>query len=160
MAVDSSRRALEILEEDAGRNGLPGPRLLEENVFRLLPGLVREGERFDLIVLDPPAFAKNKAQVAGAEKGYRELNRRCLKLLAPGGILVTCSCSFNLSGEHFLEILRRAAGDAGRGSLFVRKVPASEDHPVLLSLPESDYLKVYILSDLEDGGGEERVEIL
>lgn len=160
LAVDSSRRALEILEEDAGRNGLPGPRLLEENVFRLLPGLVREGERFDLIVLDPPAFAKNKAQVAGAEKGYRELNRRCLQLLAPGGILVTCSCSFNLSAERFLEILRRAAGDAGRGSLLVRKVPASEDHPVLLSLPESDYLKVYILRDLESGGGEERVEFL
>ncbi len=155
LAVDSSRRALEILEEDARRNGLPPPETREANVFRLLPALVREGRKFDLIVLDPPAFAKNKAQVAGAERGYRELNRRCLQLLAPGGILVTCSCSFNMSSQGFLEILRRAAGDAGRGSLLVRKVPPGEDHPVLLALPESDYLKVYILRDL---GREEREE--
>ncbi len=158
LAVDSSRRALDVLAGDAAHNGLPRPEVLEENVFRVLPRLVKEGRKFDLIVLDPPAFAKNKAQVAGAERGYRELNRRCLQLLAPGGTLVTCSCSFNLSRERFLEILRRAAGDAGRGSILVRKVLPGEDHPVLLTLPESDYLKVYILQDLEGGGGGEREE--
>ena len=152
-SVDSSRPALDLLEENVRLNGFPPPRVEEANVFKLLPDLAARGERFDLIVLDPPAFAKNKAQVEGAVRGYRELNRRCLKLLAPGGILVTCSCSYNLTRDLFLEILRRAAADAGRVSLQVRKVPPGEDHPVLLSLPESDYLKVYLLRDVE---GEER----
>jgi len=149
LSVDASARALRILEEDARENGLPRPETLEANVFRLLPGLVREGERFDLIVLDPPAFAKNKAQVPGAERGYRELNRRCLQLLSPGGVLVTCSCSYNMDRGRFLEILRRAASDAGKAGLQVETVPPGRDHPVLLSLPESDYLKVYVLSDVE-----------
>jgi len=146
-AVDASGRALQILREDAAEARLPAPDTVEGNVFDLAPGLVRSGERFDLIVLDPPAFARSREEAAGAERGYRELNRRAVQLLAPGGALLTCSCSYNMPAERFLDTLRRAAADAGRPDLELRRLAPGEDHPLLLGLPESDYLKAFLLID-------------
>ncbi len=100
---------------------------------------------FDVVVLDPPAFAKNRAEIAGALRGYREINLRAMKALTPGGLLVSCSCSSNVRPEAFLEVLREAAGDAGRRVLLLEFRGQSRDHPVLLTLPESRYLKCAFL---------------
>ena len=115
------------------------------NVFDELRGLERLGERFDTIVLDPPAFAKNKASVAKATSGYKEINLRALKLLNPGGTLVTCSCSYNVSEAAFAEIVYEAAVDARVHVTVVEKRMQGRDHPVLLGVPETYYLKCFIL---------------
>ncbi|HKB15862.1 MAG TPA: hypothetical protein VKF62_07340, partial [Planctomycetota bacterium] len=107
--------------------------------------LREERSGFDAVVLDPPAFAKNRAEVAGALRGYREINLRAMRALAPGGLLVSCSCSSNVRPEAFLEVLREAAGDAGRRVLLLEFRGQSRDHPVLLTLPESRYLKCAFL---------------
>ena len=118
------------------------------NVFDELRGQERLGERFDTIVLDPPAFAKNKAAVPNARGGYKEINLRALKLLNPGGILVTCSCSYNVNEALFAEIVYEASVDAQSHVTVVEKRMQGRDHPVLLGVPETYYLKCFILRKL------------
>jgi 23S rRNA (cytosine1962-C5)-methyltransferase len=150
IGIDSSERVVERAAADARRNGLGDACRFERgDAFETLRGYEQAGRRFDLAVVDPPAFAKNRKQVRDAQRGYRELNLRALRLLAPGGILFTCSCSYHISPEMFDEILLLAARDAGRT---VRVLPGpgqGHDHPVLLSTPETRYLKVRALEVVE-----------
>jgi 23S rRNA (cytosine1962-C5)-methyltransferase len=118
------------------------------NVFDELRGLERLGDRFDTIVLDPPAFAKNRAAVTKARAGYKEINLRALKLLSSGGTLVTCSCSYHISEAEFAEIVYEAAVDAGVQVAVVEKRMQGRDHPVVLGVPETYYLKCFILRKL------------
>ena len=118
------------------------------NVFDELRGLERLRERFDTIVLDPPAFAKSRAAVEKATTGYKEINLRALKLLNPNGILVTCSCSYHVNEAAFAEIVYEAAVDAQVHVTVVEKRMQGRDHPVLLGVPETYYLKCFILRKL------------
>lgn len=146
--VESSAPALARAQENAKLNSLDNLEPVKANVFNFLKKAVNEGRRFDLIVLDPPAFAKSRRERQAAAKGYHEINRRAFQLLNPGGILITCSCSYNLSEPEFLEIVRRAAADAHRQARLIERRGAARDHPALLSLPESIYLKCFILEAL------------
>jgi 23S rRNA (cytosine1962-C5)-methyltransferase len=146
--VDSSAAALEVARENARMNGLSHIIAIRENVFHFLRKAVKEGRRYDTIVLDPPAFAKSRQDRPGALRGYLEINRQALELLAPRGCLITCSCSYNLREEEFLDLLRQAAQAAGRELRLVERRGAARDHPALLSLPESLYLKCFILHAL------------
>jgi 23S rRNA (cytosine1962-C5)-methyltransferase len=148
IAVDISESAVARIRENAGRNGLTNvvPRAM--NVFDELRELERRGERFDAIVLDPPAFAKNKAAVAKALSGYKEINLRALKLLERGGFLITCSCSYNVSEAAFAEVIAQAAIDAHADVVVVEKRMQGRDHPVLMTVPETYYLKCFILRKL------------
>jgi len=148
LAVDISEDAVARIRENAARNGLTNVEARAMNVFDELRELERRGARFDIIVLDPPAFAKNKAAVGKALSGYKEINLRALKLLEPGGFLVTCSCSYNVSEGMFLEVVAEAAADAGVEVTVVEKRAQGRDHPVLLNVPETYYLKALILRKL------------
>jgi 23S rRNA (cytosine1962-C5)-methyltransferase len=143
--VESSGPALAMAQENARLNGYDHVDLVKANVFTFLKEGVVAGRRFDLISLDPPAFAKSRQDRPGALKGYKEINRRAFQLLSPGGVLVTSSCSYNLSEPEFLGIVRQAAADAHRQARLVERRGAARDHPALLSLPESLYLKCLIL---------------
>jgi len=147
IAFDVSEEAIGRVRKNAEANGLSIDARVG-NVFDELRGLDRLGERFDTIVLDPPAFAKNKAAVANARAGYKEINLRALKLLNPGGILVTCSCSYNVSEAMFAEIVYEAAVDAMANVTVVEKRMQGRDHPVLLGVPETYYLKCFLLRKL------------
>jgi 23S rRNA (cytosine1962-C5)-methyltransferase len=147
IAIDISEDAVARVRANAARNGLTVDARVG-NVFDELRGLERLGERFDTIVLDPPAFAKTKAAVAKAASGYKEINLRALKLLNPGGTLVTCSCSYNVSEAAFAEIVYGAAVDAQVHVTVVEKRMQGRDHPVLLGVPETYYLKCFILRKL------------
>jgi 23S rRNA (cytosine1962-C5)-methyltransferase len=147
IAIDVSEDAIAHLKQNAERNGVVVDARVG-NVFDDLRGFERLGERFDTIVLDPPAFAKNKAAVPNARAGYKEINLRALKLLAPGGILITCSCSYNVSEALFAEIVYDAAVDAQAHVTVVEKRMQGRDHPVLLGVPETYYLKCFILRKL------------
>jgi 23S rRNA (cytosine1962-C5)-methyltransferase len=147
IAIDASEDAIGRLKHNAARNGVAIDARVG-NVFDELRGLDRLGERFDTIVLDPPAFAKNKAAVATARTGYKEINLRALKLLNPGGTLVTCSCSYNVNEAEFGEIVHDAAVDAQVHVTVVEKRTQGRDHPVLLGVPETYYLKCFILRKL------------
>jgi 23S rRNA (cytosine1962-C5)-methyltransferase len=147
IAYDVSEDAIARVNKNAAANGLSIEARVG-NVFDELRGLERLGERFDTIVLDPPAFAKNKAAVANARAGYKEINLRSLKLLNPGGILVTCSCSYNISEALFAEIVYEAAVDAMANVTVVEKRMQGRDHPVLLGVPETYYLKCFVLRKL------------
>ena len=149
LALDISAEAVSRIASNATRNGLGNIEAREANVFDELRSLERGGERFDTIVLDPPAFAKNKASVPKALGGYREINLRALKILAPGGYLVTCSCSYNVDEAAFGEVLYEAATDAGVHMDVVEKRMQGRDHPVLLGVPETHYLKCFILRRIE-----------
>ena len=116
----------------------------EANVFDALREMEAAGERFDVIVLDPPAFAKNRASLKSAVRGYKEINLRALKLLNPGGALITCTCSYHVAEDLFLEILGEAAIDARRRVQVIEKRMQASDHPVLLGMPETYYLKCVI----------------
>jgi 23S rRNA (cytosine1962-C5)-methyltransferase len=144
IAFDVSEDAIARLRLNAERNGVVVDARVG-NVFDELRGLERLRERFDTIVLDPPAFAKSKAAVAKATAGYKEINLRALKLLNPGGTLVTCSCSYNVSEAAFAEIVYDAAIDAQAHVTVVEKRMQGRDHPVLLGVPETYYLKCFIL---------------
>jgi 23S rRNA (cytosine1962-C5)-methyltransferase len=145
--VDASRAALEV----ADRNLALNPDLtaqvnwLEADAFELLRDFAEANQIYDIIVLDPPAFAKSKRAAEGALRGYKELNLRALKMLAPGGILVTCSCSHQVGLEEFLSVVRSAAEDAGRRVQLLETRGAAPDHPAILTLPETSYLKCLIL---------------
>ena len=148
-AVDISPDAVARIRANAARNGMDSLEVREANVFDDLRRLERAGERFDTIVLDPPAFAKNKAAVAGAIAGYKEINLRAMHLLNPGGHLVTCSCSYNVDEAMFGDILRAASSDSRTPMTVVEKRTQGRDHPVLLGVPETHYLKCFILRRVE-----------
>ena len=147
IAFDVSQDAIERVRKNATANGLSIDARVG-NVFDELRGLERLGEHFDTIVLDPPAFAKNKAAVANARAGYKEINLRAIKLLNPGGVLVTCSCSYNISEAQFAEIVYEAAVDALANVTVLEKRMQGRDHPVLLGVPETYYLKCFVLRKL------------
>src|SRR5271170_7831455 len=146
--VDSSRPALEVADQNAALNrrdqGQPEIEWIEANAFDLLKDYAASGHRYDTIVLDPPAFAKSKRDLDAALRGYKELNLRALKMLRPGGLLVTCSCSYHVSQADFLEMLAGAARDAHRTPRVVEVRGQAKDHPVLLNVPETGYLKCVI----------------
>lgn len=145
LAIDISEDAVARIRMNAERNGLSHVQARAMNVFDELRELERRGERFDTIVLDPPAFAKNKASVQKALSGYNEINLRALKLITPGGFLITCSCSYNVSEGDFADVLASAAVDAHADVAVVEKRMQARDHPVLLTVPETYYLKCFIL---------------
>ena len=147
--IDVSRAALEVAEQnlDLNRDALKNSEVdwVEADAFTLLRDWSDAGTIYDTIVLDPPAFAKTKRAVEGALRGYRELNLRALKMLRPGGRLITCSCSHHVSLADFMGTLRAAAGDARRRVRLLETRGASPDHPVILNIPETEYLKCVIL---------------
>jgi 23S rRNA (cytosine1962-C5)-methyltransferase len=147
-AVESSAAAAAAIRANAARNGLANVDVVEDNAFDFLRSAEDDGRRFDTIVLDPPAFARNKAAVAGATRGYKEINLRALRLLNPGGTLVTASCSHHVDEAAFEAILQAAAADARRDVQVLERRGAGRDHPVLLGLRETRYLKCFVLRAL------------
>lgn len=145
VALDSSAEALRRGAEHAALNGLSNIEWREADAFDALRAMERAGERFDMIVLDPPAFAKSRSAVAGALRGYREINLRALRLLAPGGTLLTASCSFHVQRPDFLAMLELAAADSGRTVELRELLGQGTDHPELLTVPETGYLKAAVL---------------
>lgn len=148
LAVDLSAEALGLVRRNAERNGIGNVTTRDANVFDLLRELADAGEVFDTLVLDPPAFAKSKDAVAGAQRGYKEINLRALRLLRPGGCLITCSCSYHVREADFEQILAEAAADAGATVGVVEKRRQARDHPVILGVPETYYLKCFVLRKL------------
>ncbi len=148
IGVDSSRPALEVADQNAtlNRRDLSQPEIewIEANTFDLLKDYSASGQHYDTIVLDPPAFAKSRRDLDAALRGYKELNLRALKMLRPGGILITCSCSYHVSQADFLGMLGDAARDAHRTLRLVEVRGQAKDHPVLLNVPETAYLKCVI----------------
>jgi 23S rRNA (cytosine1962-C5)-methyltransferase len=145
IALDSSREALERGAANAALNHLSNIEWREADAFETLRTLERARERFDAIVLDPPAFAKSRAAVPAAVRGYREINLRAMRLLAPGGVLLTASCSFHLRLPQFLGMLAEAAGDSGRRVILRELLGQGDDHPEVLTIPETGYLKGAVL---------------
>jgi 23S rRNA (cytosine1962-C5)-methyltransferase len=145
LALDSSAATVAAMRENALRSGVSTIEAREANVFDELRELEGARERFDTIVLDPPAFAKNRASVARAVAGYKEINLRAIKLLSPGGVLLTCSCSYHVDEALLVEIVADAARDAGAVLALVEKRMQSRDHPVLVGVPETWYLKCLVL---------------
>ena len=147
-ALDVSAEAVSRISANAAANRLTNVSAREANVFDELRHLERDGARYDTIVLDPPAFAKNKASIPNALAGYKEINLRALHLLNPGGYLVTCSCSYNVNEAMFAETVFAASADAHIPVTVVEKRMQGRDHPVLLGVPETYYLKCFILRKL------------
>ena len=143
--VDSSRPALEVADRNATLNGRE-VEWIEANAFDLLRDYASAGQQYDAIVLDPPAFAKSKSNLETALRGYKELNLRALKMLRPGGILVTCSCSYHVSPADFLEVVAQAARDMHRNLRILENRTQAKDHPILLEVPETAYLKCLMLA--------------
>ena len=148
-AVDVSADAVARIRVNAERNGVPHIEAREANVFDDLRRLERAGARYDTIVLDPPAFAKNKASVPNALAGYKEINLRAMRLLSPGGYLVTCSCSYNVNEDMFEGVIHEASVDSHVPLTVVEKRMQGRDHPVLVGVPETYYLKCLILRRIE-----------
>ncbi len=144
VGIDISGDALAVAQKNAALNAANNVQFREANVFDVLREMETVGERFDVIVLDPPAFAKNRASLKAAIRGYKEINLRALKLLNPGGVLITCTCSYHVPEELFLEILAQAAIDAHRRVQLMEKRMQATDHPVLVGMPETYYLKCVI----------------
>jgi 23S rRNA (cytosine1962-C5)-methyltransferase len=149
LGLDISPDAIESARHNAELNGARNVEFQEANVFDALREMEAAGERFDAIVLDPPAFAKNRASVKAAARGYKEINLRALKLLNTGGLLITCTCSYHMSEQTFLEIIADAARDARRRVQLVEKRMQASDHPILFGMPETYYLKCVIARVLE-----------
>lgn len=147
VVVDASREALIRGRANAERNGAKSLTFVESNAFEDLRERERRGERFDLVMLDPPAFAKSRIDVPAARRGYKEINLRAFRLLAPGGVLVTSSCSYNLDEAAFEGLVREAAADAGRDVVVHERRGQAADHPVRLGFPEGRYLKCFVLRD-------------
>ena len=145
LALDVSEDALTRARANAALNGIETIEWREADVFEALRALARSAERFDTIVLDPPAFAKSRASVPAALRGYREINLRAMRCLAPGGVLLTASCSFHVRLPEFLAMLAEAAGDSGRRIRLRRILGQGEDHPEVLTIPETGYLKGAVL---------------
>lgn len=147
-AVDISAEASALAERNAKLNNINNIEFETANVFDRLREM-ETGAKFDTIILDPPAFTKNRASIEAAARGYKEINLRALKLLNPNGLLVTCSCSFHLSEERFRQTVEAAAADAKRRVQLITKRTQSSDHPILLGMPETYYLKAFYLRVLD-----------
>lgn len=144
-AVDVSERALELVRKNAALNGVTVNTICE-NVFDLVGRFSDEGRQYDVVVLDPPAFAKSRRVLENAYKGYKELNYRCMKLVRSGGFMITCSCSQFMTKELFLKMLREAAADSGREVRLIREIMQSRDHPAAIGENAALYLKGWVLS--------------
>jgi 23S rRNA (cytosine1962-C5)-methyltransferase len=144
-AVDSSEASLKAAELNRAANNIPNVQFREADVFEVLAGYSSAHRRFETVVLDPPAFAKSRDNLDRAVTGYKEINRRALELLGPGGVLITCSCSHHLSEAALLEIVATASLDTGRVLRVLERRTQSQDHPILLTVPETLYLKCLIL---------------
>ena len=144
-AVDISSTAVALAKSNAERNRLQNIDCIEANAFDFMRERYSEGRRYDTIILDPPAFAKNKESLEGALRGYKEINNRAMRLLRSGGILITCSCSHHLSEGSFAEMLAESAKDAGCWARVLERRTQAFDHPILLTMPETLYLKCFIL---------------
>jgi len=144
-AIDSSATALATARQNAEANDLANVEFREADVFDILAGYASAWRKFDAVVLDPPAFAKSRKQIDAAARGYKEINLRALRLLDPGGILVTCSCSQLVGESMLLEILAEAALDAGKTLRVLERRAQASDHPILLTVPETHYLKCMIV---------------
>lgn len=147
-AVDSSGPNLDTAKRNAGANGIENINFREADVFELLAGHAAAHHRFDFAILDPPAFAKSRGNIDAAVRGYKEINRRALELLGSGGVLVTCSCSHHLSEAMLLEIVASASLDTHRRLRVLERRTQAHDHPILLTVPETMYLKCLILEVL------------
>lgn len=148
-AADTSGSALELAKENARLNGIDRIEWLEADVFDLLPQLEREGKRFDCIVLDPPPFARQKSALRSALAGYKEINLRAMRLLTKGGVLLTFSCSFHIGRREFLSMLWAAAAESNRRLALERLLGQPRDHPEILTIPETGYLKGAVLRALD-----------
>jgi len=144
-AVDSSAPALATAQRNADANGIANATFREADAFELLSSYASARRAFDTVVLDPPAFAKSRKQLEGAMRGYKDINLRALRLLGPGGILVTCSCSHHISEAMLLEVVAEASLDAARTLCVLERRTQAQDHPILLTVPETLYLKCLIL---------------
>lgn len=147
--VDSSAEALERTRANAERNGIENIKYHEENAFHFLKAADVAGEKFDVIILDPPAFARNKNELEGSVRGYKEINLRAMKLLYPNGTIITCSCSYHMTEELFTDVLAAAAADVKRRFRIVERRGQAKDHPLLVGFPESYYLKCFVLDFLD-----------
>ena len=147
-AIDSSAAALATAKSNAEANGLDNLSFREADAFELLSGYASARRTFDTVVLDPPAFAKSRSQIEGAARGYKDINLRAMRLLRPGGVLVTNSCSHHMSEAMLLEIAAEASLDAGRSVRVLERRTQAQDHPILLTVPETHYLKCVILQVL------------
>lgn len=145
-AVDVSERALELVRDNAALNGLDCVNTICENVFDLAKRLCDEGKQYDVVILDPPAFAKSRRVLESAYKGYKELNYRCMQLTKSGGFMLTCSCSQFMTRDLFLKMLREAAVDSGRQVRLIREVMQSRDHPAAIGEESALYLKGWMLN--------------
>ncbi|MGN0587732.1 MAG: class I SAM-dependent rRNA methyltransferase [Oscillospiraceae bacterium] len=144
-AVDISRTAVDMVKTNAEKNGVADRMdFVCANVFDLLPELCKSKGQYDMIILDPPAFTKNRRTISDAERGYKEINYRAMKLLPRGGYLATCSCSHFMDNGLFVKMLMSAAADAGVSLKLIEARRQSPDHPTLLNVPETDYLKFYL----------------
>ncbi len=142
VAIDAARRNQEL-------NGISNVHFREGNTFDLLKEYDEVGRHFQTVILDPPAFAKNRDSIPAAHRGYKEINLRALKLLDPGGYLITCSCSYHITEPLFLQIVAEAATDARKSIVVCERRTQSQDHPILLTMPETHYLKCLIIRVLE-----------
>jgi len=149
LGIDISAEAIKSARKNAELNNATNVEFREANVFDALREMEAAGERFDTIVLDPPAFAKNRASVNAAVRGYKEINLRAIKLLNPGGVLITCTCSYHMAENLFLGIIAEAASDAHRKLQLIEKRTQAGDHPILMSVPETYYLKCVIARVVE-----------
>ena len=143
-AVDSSAAALETLAANSARNNIENISAHQANVLEYLPGLVSAHRAFDLVIVDPPAFTKSRSALEGAVRGYKEINLRALRLLQAGGVLVSCSCSHHMTEAHLLEVIAAAALDCGKRLRVLERRTQSQDHPILLTVPETHYLKCLV----------------
>jgi 23S rRNA (cytosine1962-C5)-methyltransferase len=147
--IDMATAAVEVARRNQQLNTAANVTFREGNTFDLLKEYDEAGRRFQMIILDPPAFAKNRDSIPAARRGYKEINLRALKLLRPGGYLVTCSCSYHVTEPLFLQLLAEAANDARRNIVVVERRTQAQDHPILLTMPETHYLKCLIIKVLE-----------
>lgn len=147
-AVEMAPAAIEAAKRNQQLNSVANVSFREGNTFDILKQHGEDGHRFQAVILDPPAFAKNRDSTAAAHRGYKEINLRALKLLQPGGFLITCSCSYHISEALFLQIIAEAANDARRTVEVIERRTQARDHPILLTVPETHYLKALILRAL------------
>jgi 23S rRNA (cytosine1962-C5)-methyltransferase len=145
LAIDQDASAVARTRENAQRNGLANVEVRAANAVEQLRAIDKEGRKFDVVVLDPPAFAKRREGLEGALRVYKEINYRAVRLLAPGGLLITCSCSGKVTPQIFGEVIEWAAQEAKRPLQILERRGASRDHPPLLGVPETDYLKCWFL---------------
>ncbi len=143
--IDMASAAVEAAKRNQALNSISNVHFREGNTFDMLKEYDDAGRRFQAVILDPPAFAKNRDSIPAAHRGYKEINLRALKILAPGGFLITCSCSYHITEALFLQIIAEAANDARKTIAVVERRTQAEDHPILLTMPETHYLKCLIL---------------